>query len=86
MLFRSALRGTAAQVIGYKEIVPYLTGAAALADCVEDLKRASRNYAKRQLTWLRKNPDIHWIFWEKDRDFVRALQVSTEILAAAGVC
>ena len=51
----------------------------------ELVKLRSRQYAKRQLTWLRRNPDIHWIWWEKDRDFARALQVSTEILAAAGV-
>jgi tRNA dimethylallyltransferase len=38
-----------------------------------------------QLTWLRRNPDIHWNPWGKERDFARALQVSTEILAAAGV-
>ena len=50
-----------------------------------EVKLRSRQYAKRQLTWLRRNPDIHWIWWEKDRDFVRALQISTEILTAAGV-
>ena len=49
------------------------------------MKLRSRQYAKRQLTWLRRNPDIHWIEWEKERDFGRALQVSTEILTAAGV-
>jgi len=49
------------------------------------VKLRSRQYAKRQLTWLRRNPDIHWIFWEKDRDFARALQISTEILSASGL-
>ena len=60
-------------------------GTATVEEAVAEVKLRSRQYAKRQLTWLRRNPDIHWIWWEKDRDFARALQVSTEILAAAGV-
>ena len=57
-----------------------------LAQAVEEVKLRSRQYAKRQLTWLRRNRDIHWILWEKERDFARALQISTEILSDAGVC
>jgi tRNA dimethylallyltransferase len=53
---------------------------------VAEVKLRSRQYAKRQLTWLRRNPDIHWIYWEKKRDFAKALRISTEILSAAGVC
>ncbi len=77
---RGAFR-TAAQAIGYKELFPYLEGKAALAPCVEKLKQASRNYAKRQLTWFRRMPDIVWlnagapdlqeIALEKARDFGR---------------
>ena len=77
---------TALQAIGYKECLGVLDGTATEAEALAEIKLRSRQYAKRQLTWLRRNPDIHWIFWEKDRDFARALQVSTEILAAAGVC
>ena len=77
---------TAMQAIGYKEFLAVADGTATVEEALAEVKLRSRQYAKRQLTWLRKNPDIHWIFWEKDRDFVRALQVSTEILAAAGVC
>ena len=76
---------TALQAIGYKEFLGVLDGTAAVEEAVAEGKLRSRQYAKRQLTWLRRNPDIHWIWWEKDRDFARALQVSTEILAAAGV-
>ena len=59
----------------------------AFAECtaLEEVKLRSRQYAKRQLTWLRRNDDIHWIFWKKERDFARALQLSTEILTAEGV-
>ena len=76
---------TALQAIGYKEFLGVLDGSATEAEAIAEVKLRSRQYAKRQLTWLRRNPDIHWIEWEKERDFGRALQVSTEILTAAGV-
>lgn len=52
---------TAAQAIGYKELRPYLENKLPLADCVENLKRATRNYAKRQLTWFRRDKRIVWL-------------------------
>ncbi len=76
---------TALQAIGYKEFLGVLEGTATEAEAIAEVKLRSRQYAKRQLTWLRRNPDIHWIEWEKERDFGRALQISTEILTAAGV-
>lgn len=76
---------TALQAIGYKEFLGVLDGSITEAQALEEVKLRTRQYAKRQLTWLRRNPDIHWITWEKDRDFARALQISTEILTAAGV-
>ena len=77
---------TALQAIGYKELFGVLEGTASLEEALAEVKLRSRQYAKRQLTWLRRNPAIHWIFWEKERDFAWALQISTEILSAAGVC
>ncbi len=53
---------TAGQAIGYKEIKPYLDGRLTLEECTENLKRATRRYAKRQLTWFRKNEKINWIY------------------------
>lgn len=52
---------TAAQAIGYKELFPYLEQCASLESCVAQLKQASRNYAKRQLTWFRRVPQITWM-------------------------
>ena len=69
-----------------KELLGVLEGDKSLEEAAEEVKLRSRQYAKRQLTWLRRNPALHWIFWEKERDFARALQISTEILASAGVC
>ena len=76
---------TALQAIGYKEFLGVLDGSATEAEAIAEVKLRSRQYAKRQLTWLRRKTDIHWIEWGKERDLGRALQVSTEILTAAGV-
>ena len=76
---------TALQAIGYKELLPAVDGSCSLAEAAEEVKLRSRQYAKRQLTWLRRNPDIHWIYWEKEQDFARALQIATEILTANGI-
>lgn len=76
---------TALQAIGYKEFLGVLDGTASEAEALEEVKLRSRQYAKRQLTWLRRNPAIHWIYWEKNRDFARALQISTEILTTEGL-
>ncbi len=49
---------TAGQAIGYKEFIPYLEGTSSLEECVERLKTESRRYAKRQMTWFRRNEKI----------------------------
>ena len=76
---------TALQAIGYKEFLGVAEGSITAEEAIAEVKLRSRQYAKRQLTWLRKNQNIHWIFWEKQRDFARALQISTEILTAEGL-
>ncbi len=53
---------TACQAIGYKELAPYFKGESTLKECVEKLKQETRHYAKRQLTWFRKNERINWIY------------------------
>ncbi len=52
---------TAAQAIGYKEILPYLLGRASLDEAAEELKMATRRYAKRQMTWFSAKPYVKWI-------------------------
>ncbi len=76
---------TALQAIGYKELLPALDGERTMEEAAEEIKLRSRQYAKRQLTWLRRNPDVHWIFWEKERNFAAASQIATEILTAEGL-
>lgn len=53
---------TAAQAIGYKELYGWLDGQCGMEEAVSTLKQNTRNYAKRQLTWFRRNPDIHWLY------------------------
>ncbi|MCH5192078.1 MAG: tRNA (adenosine(37)-N6)-dimethylallyltransferase MiaA [Oscillospiraceae bacterium] len=53
---------TACQAIGYKELAPYFSGEKNLDECVESLKAETRHYAKRQLTWFRKNGRINWLY------------------------
>ena len=60
--FAGSPAGTAVQAIGYKELKPYLDGELPLDTAVENLKRATRRYAKRQLTWFGRNSGIHRIF------------------------
>ena len=87
-LLRSGLPrdATALQAIGYKQFLAVAEGRATVAEAIEEVKLRSRQYAKRQLTWLRRNGDIHWILWEKSPDFSAGLQNATEFLLSAGVC
>ncbi len=65
--FAQPNRPTAAQAIGIKELYPYLRGERELSDCVEELKLRTRQYAKRQMTWFRRDKRIsHIIVGEND--------------------
>ncbi len=64
--FVSDYSATAKQAIGYKELKPYFDGAVSLEEAVDKLKMETRRYAKRQLTWFRRNENINWI--EIDRN------------------
>lgn len=50
---------TSRQAIGYKELEPYFLGEADLDTCINSLKQSTRRYAKRQITWFKRNPDAH---------------------------
>ena len=52
---------TAMQAIGYKEFVAALDGRCSIEEAAEEVRKSSRHYAKRQLTWFRRNKNIHWI-------------------------
>lgn len=75
---------TAMQAIGYKEPAAYFKGEISREEALEQIKRESRRYAKRQLTWLRRNKDVFWIRWGKSPDFNTARLLSTEFLRSRG--
>ena len=78
-------RCTAMQAIGYKEMAAALRGDGDTARAAEEIKLRSRQYAKRQLTWFRRNPEARWILWDRDPDFAAALQASTKYLSDFGI-
>ena len=85
LLDAGALAGTAAQAIGYKELLGYLLEGQPLDECVALLKQRSRNYAKRQLTWLKRDDNIHWIYYNKGEELPSILQEATKYLQNHGV-
>ena len=64
---------TAMQAIGYKEVVSYLNGDITEDEAYDSIKRSSRRYAKRQLTWLRRDAGLRWLLWDGEPDIFRAL-------------
>lgn len=75
---------TAMQAIGYKEICAALRGECTAEEAVETVKRESRRYAKRQLSWLRRDENVKWILWDSQPDIEKGLSKSTELAAAFG--
>ena len=85
LLERGTLAGTAAQAIGYKELLGFLQGEQPMEECVALLKQRSRNYAKRQLTWLKRDDNIHWIYYNRGEELPLVLQEATKYLQNHGV-
>ena len=71
---------TALQAIGYKEPMAALRGEMTMEAAVEKIKQESRRYAKRQLTWFRRNKEIHWIFNKEPVTFEAVWQNAEHIL------
>lgn len=75
---------TAGGAIGYKELLGYLNGEMTEDEAADAIKTATRHYAKRQLTWLRRNSDVHWLYpdderYEDERGFVSAAHAIIDI-------
>ncbi len=77
---------TALQAIGYKQFLPVAEKKAIAETAIEEVKLRSRQYAKRQLTWLRRNPEIFWVRWGHEPNFPEGLQKATEYLHSRGLC
>lgn len=71
---------TAYNAIGYKELIPYIEGKDSLENCVDKIKQESRRYAKRQLTWFRRDDRINWIYVDKEKSFENIIKKSDKII------
>lgn len=69
------------QSIGYRQMVWYIDAGMPYADAVEKLKQATRNFAKRQLTWYKKMPYIHWLQLDAEPDYAQAVAQIESLLA-----
>lgn len=72
---------TAAQSIGYKELFPYFEGTVSLDEAVDNIKRESRRYAKRQLTWFAREPEVHYLYMDELGGIDEALSGCLKTLA-----
>ncbi|MGN0527070.1 MAG: tRNA (adenosine(37)-N6)-dimethylallyltransferase MiaA [Acutalibacteraceae bacterium] len=60
--YKSNPSDTAVNAIGYKELKPFIDGRLPLEECVDNLKKETRHYAKRQITWFKRNSKINWVY------------------------
>ena len=74
------LVGTAAQAIGYKEMLAYINGEATLEQASDLIKQKSRNYAKRQLTWFKSDERVNWVEYGSDYNIDGLCQKATSFI------
>ena len=77
--------GTAYQAIGYMELVPFFEGKEALDECLDKIRLNSRRYAKRQLTWFRRDERINWIYMDEINNFDKILEICKKIVAKSKI-
>ena len=80
LLEKGLLEGTAAQAIGYKELLAHFRGEMTLEAAADLIRQKSRNYAKRQLTWFRRDERVKWIVYNAPQAAQAVLQEATEYL------
>lgn len=76
---------TSMQAIGYKELVSYFEGNCSLDEAAEQIKQGSRRYAKRQMTWFKRNKNTNWIAVDKSKNISDLLQASMNFIAFKGI-
>ena len=76
---------TSRQAIGYKELAPYFSGEDSLESCVENLKKATRRYAKRQLTWFRRCENVNYIYPDECETFENTVGEAMKVIAASKI-
>ena len=74
-------KATAMQAIGYKEFIDAMAGRSTIEEAIAQVQQSSRRYAKRQLTWFRKNKAIHWICRKPGQSADEILKIARQTLA-----
>lgn len=82
-VYLSSEMKTAHQAIGFKELIPYFENKASLEECIEKIKMETRRYAKRQLTWFRKNDRINWLAVDKFDTTYKLLENCLKYIASS---
>ncbi|MBR1529059.1 MAG: tRNA (adenosine(37)-N6)-dimethylallyltransferase MiaA [Oscillospiraceae bacterium] len=77
--------GTASAAIGYKELIPYLENQDSLLNCTAMIQQESRRYAKRQLTWFRRNAQISWLILSKNDELQEISEKAEKTIAKSGI-
>lgn len=76
---------TSMQAIGYKELFEYFEGNCTLEEAKEKIKQESRRYAKRQMTWLKRNKKINWLILQKDYNLNKIYEQSLTLIKKFGI-
>lgn len=76
---------TVAQAIGYKELFPYFEGTVGLSEAVDNIKQKTRNYAKRQITWFRREENLQNIYMDDYPDFDGVFRACLAELTKTGI-
>ncbi len=85
LIFENEQLKTACQAIGYKELLPYFRNEAELSVCIDRIKQNTRRYAKRQLTWFRRDDRINWIYLDNVIIFNKIIDYCEKIVAKSKI-
>ena len=85
LLEAGKLTGTAAQAIGYKELLDHFRGTMSLEQAADLIRQKSRNYAKRQLSWFGGDSRVHWIVYNKPEAGDDVFREATDFLHKSGL-
>ncbi len=84
-VYENKKTGTLSQAIGYKELIPYFTGESDIDTCLNKIRQNSRKYAKRQLTWFRRDERINWIYLDEINNFDEIIKICKKIVAKSKI-
>lgn len=79
-VLNQALSITSVKAIGYKELAPYIRGEMTIEECIEKLKRETRRYAKRQITWFKRDQEINWLYADEYNSYQELFDQAVQII------